>query len=75
MILKVEDALKPFSRTDPDCEAYRDLRVITCLTAGQSGSPQLVPKGSLTGLRYENNLPIYTSTAPPVGRAGLLRGS
>ena len=28
MILKVEDALKPFSRTDPDCEAHRDLRVI-----------------------------------------------
>jgi len=38
MILKVEDALKPFSQTpacrndsagrDPDCEAYRDLWVI-----------------------------------------------
>ena len=37
MILKVEDALKTFSRTparlchsggDPDCEAHRDLRVI-----------------------------------------------
>ena len=28
MILKVEDALKQFSRTDPDCEAHRDLRVI-----------------------------------------------
>ncbi len=28
MILKGEDALKPFSRTDPDCEAYRDLWVI-----------------------------------------------
>ena len=26
MILKVEDALKPFRRTDPDCEARRDLR-------------------------------------------------
>ena len=28
MILKVEDAFKPFSRTDPDCEAHRDPRVI-----------------------------------------------
>ena len=25
MILKVEDALKSYSRTDPDCEARRDL--------------------------------------------------
>ena len=25
MILKVEDAMKPFRRTDPDCEARRDL--------------------------------------------------
>lgn len=28
MFLKVADALKPFSRTDPDCEAHRDLWVI-----------------------------------------------
>ena len=28
MILKVEDALKPFSRTDPECAAHRDLPVI-----------------------------------------------
>ena len=27
MILKVEDALKLFSRTDPDYEAHRDLLV------------------------------------------------
>ena len=26
MILKVEDALKSLRRTDPDCEARRDLR-------------------------------------------------
>ncbi len=26
MILKVENALKTFRRTDPDCEARRDLR-------------------------------------------------
>ena len=40
MILKVEDALKPLAELlpvrsggDPDCEAHRDLWVITCLTA------------------------------------------
>jgi len=28
MILKVEDTLKSFSRTDPESEAFRDLRVL-----------------------------------------------
>jgi hypothetical protein len=57
MILKVEDALKPFSRTDPDCEAHRDLWVIF------PAACRLRQSFSDGALRYDNYLPIYTSTA------------
>ncbi len=46
MILKVEDVLKPFSRTDPDCEAYRDLWVIF---------PAACPKGIPYGAAKRKN--------------------